>query len=66
MNTTDLACFDDIDEQDLEQMVARFVRVFHRLPSSAELTRFRRARSMLAMRLPAKGRRRLATLIATL
>ena len=57
--------FDDWDERELERLVARFVRSFRRLPSSAEIINFRRSRSHLH-RVPAQGRRGLARFIAGL
>ena len=66
MNTRDLGAFHSWDEKELETLVARFVRSFHRLPSGAELVKFRKARSDLHLRLPAQTRRTLAGILATL
>ena len=66
MNTRELAAFDDWDEEELETLVARFVRNFRRLPNSEDLVNFHRTRSCLHLRLPAQGRRKVAALIATL
>ena len=66
MNTRELADFDDWDEEELETLVARFVRNFRRLPSGEDLVNFQRSRSGLHLRLPAQGRRKVASLIASL
>jgi hypothetical protein len=57
MNSRELASLNDWDEKELEELVARFVRVFHRLPKHDELITFHRTRASLHLRLPAQGRR---------
>jgi len=47
-----------------EDLTIRFVHVFGRAPEPAELKRFQRARGNLCLRLPARARRRAATIIA--
>lgn len=64
MNTSEMAAFDDWDERELQQLVARFVRTFRRLPSARELTAFHESRMGLALRLPARVRVRLARAIS--
>jgi hypothetical protein len=66
MNTNDLPCLRDVEDETLERSVTCFVRAFGRLPRGDELARLRRARARLHLRIPAQGRRRLATLIAAL
>ena len=60
MNTRDLGALDSWDEKELETLVARFVRTFHRLPSSDDLVKLRRTRSGLQLRLPRQARRTIA------
>jgi hypothetical protein len=55
----------DWDEPALSDLVARYVRTFRRLPSHADLLRFRHARSWLMLRVPAQTRRR-ATVVSHL
>jgi hypothetical protein len=66
MNTRELGVLESWDEKELESLVARFVRTFHRLPSGEELVKFRRTRSGLHLRLPAQTRRTLAGIVATI
>lgn len=66
MNTRDLQGFTSWDEKDLNRAVSGFVRTFHRLPKHEELLRLRRAEHRIHLRLPARGRRRIASVIATL
>jgi hypothetical protein len=63
MNTNDIAALEDWDESELETLVARFVRSFHRMPSQADLVRFRRTRTSLHLRIPAQTRRSIARMI---
>ena len=64
VNTREISRFEDWDEPDLATLLGRFVRTFRRLPSYADLVRFRRARGQLQLRLPAHVRRR-STLVTT-
>lgn len=64
MNSSEMAALDHWDERELEELVARFVRTFHRLPSLADLDAFHRSRISLRLRLPAQTRVRLARFIA--
>lgn len=66
MNTRDLATLEHWDERELTALVARFVRIFHRLPDYEELVAFRRSNARLHLRIPAQTRRSLASLILTL
>jgi hypothetical protein len=64
MNTRELSDLKGWDEQELQQLVARFVRIHHRLPDADELVAIRRHRSRLHLRLPHRARRGVASLIA--
>jgi hypothetical protein len=66
VNTREVAQLDDWDEKTLAQLVARYVRLFHRLPSQDELVLFRSARGQLQLRLPAQRRRKSLTRLAFL
>jgi hypothetical protein len=46
-----------------QALVHHFIRVFGRRPAPAELKHYQRPRSRLALRLPARARRRVAQLI---
>jgi hypothetical protein len=65
VNTREISRFDDWDEQALSALVGRYVRTFRRLPSYAQLMRFRRAHLRLEMRIEAPRRRhaRLLTVV---
>jgi len=65
LNTRELAQLQDWDEETLRELVPRFVRTFHRLPSRDQLVLFHRARRGLQMRIPVQRRRRMASLIAS-
>jgi hypothetical protein len=56
----------DAAHLDIDALTARFEQLFHRTPSARDLDRFRRADSRVRLRLPARTRRRLARVIATL
>jgi hypothetical protein len=58
VNTREIAQLEDWDELELQQLVARYVRVFRRFPSYEQLVRFRRARGQLHLRRPAQSRRK--------
>ena len=63
MNTRDLAALEHWDERELTDLIARFVRIFHRLPRYEELVVFRRSDARLRLRVPAQMRRSLARMI---
>ena len=66
MSTDKPAGFEHWDEQELEDLVNRFVRTFHRSPDYHDLQRFRRGRASLALRLPLQSRRTIASMIASM
>ena len=51
---------------DSEVLAERFQHLFHRDPSPQDLQRFRYADSRIRLRMPARTRRSLATIIATI
>jgi hypothetical protein len=53
-----MALLRDWDESSLSDLVGRYVRTFRRLPSHADLVRFRYARHQLKLRVPRQVRRR--------
>lgn len=53
------------EEEDLERIQARFYAVYGRWPTGGDLSRLIRARSALAMRLPASGKVALAQRISS-
>jgi len=65
VNTAELVKYQDWDESTLQELVGRYVRTFHRVPSYDQLVRFRSARFQLQLRIP-RRRRRVARSVASL
>ena len=57
MDSREFPPIESWDDKELQRLVTRFVRLFHRLPSHDELAWFRRLPKKCVLRVPAQSSR---------